>query len=338
MVRDVSTDEDGQVSVTIALTIAGCPLRDTLEDGVRQAVAAVPGVTSVAVETQVMDERQRADLSTRLRGGKEEVNPFANPDCPTTVLAIASGKGGVGKSSVTVNLAVALAAQGLRVGLLDADIYGHSIPDMMGVGDTPPTVVDDMLLPVPAHGVAVMSIGMLKESRDQIIAWRGPMLDRGLSQLLTQVYWGDLDVLLVDLPPGTGDMPMSVARQLPGSSVIVVTTPQTAAAEVAERAGALADKMGQRVLGVVENMSWLETICPHCGEPSRVEIFGRGGGAEAAAALTHRTGKPIPLLARIPLDELVRSGGDTGHPVVSAAPDSPCALAITGLAERLAKR
>jgi ATP-binding protein involved in chromosome partitioning len=336
MVRDVFTDEAGQVGVTIALTIAGCPLRDTLEDSVRQTVAAVPGVTGVAVEIQVMDDQQRADLSKQLRGATPEVNPFADPNSRTAVLAIASGKGGVGKSTLTVNLAVALAARGLSVGLLDADIYGHSIPDMMGVGDTPPTVMDDMLLPVPAHGVAVMSIGMLKESRDQIIAWRGPMLDRGLSQLLTQVFWGDLDVLLVDLPPGTGDMPMSVARQLPGSSVIVVTTPQTAAAEVAERAGALADKMGQSVLGVVENMSWLETVCPHCGQPGRIELFGHGGGAEAAAALTRRTGTPVPLLAQIPLDERLRGGGDTGHPIVVEAPDAPCALAITGLADRLA--
>ena len=336
MIRDLSIDDDGRVSVSIALTVSGCPLRDTLEDAVRQAVAQVAGVTDVQVSMEVMDEKQRAELGARLRGGAEEVNPFADPDCHTAVLAIASGKGGVGKSSVTVNLAVALAARGLRVGLLDADIYGHSIPDMMGVGDTPPTVVDDMLMPVPAHGVAVMSIGMLKESRDQIIAWRGPMLDRGLAQLLTQVYWGDLDVLLVDMPPGTGDMPMSVARQLPGSSVIVVTTPQAAAAEVAERAGALADKMGQHVMGVVENMSYLETTCPHCGKDHRVEVFGHGGGTETAAALTRRTGDIVPLLAQLPLDERLRAGGDCGTPVVLAAPESACAQAIAGLAERLA--
>jgi len=337
MVRDVRV-VGSRVHVTLALTIAGCPLRDTLDQTVRQALAQVPGVAEVEVDMQVMDDEQRARVSAQLRGGvAEDVNPFADPDCRTVVLAIASGKGGVGKSSVTVNLAVALAARGLRVGLLDADIYGHSIPDMMGVGDTPPTVVDDMLLPVPAHGVSVMSIGMLKESRDQIIAWRGPMLDRGLSQLLTQVYWGDLDVLLVDLPPGTGDMPMSVARQLPGSSVIVVTTPQTAAAEIAERAGALADRMGQRVLGVVENMSYLETVCPHCGKTHRVDVFGHGGGAEAAAALSHRTGADVPLLAQIPLDERLRAGGDTGKPIVTEAPDSPCALALTGLAGRLAE-
>ncbi|MCL1841006.1 MAG: Mrp/NBP35 family ATP-binding protein [Propionibacteriaceae bacterium] len=335
MIRDVRI-VGSRVHVTLALTIAGCPLRDTLDQNVRQAVSAVPGVKEVDVDMQVMDDRQRAQVSAQLRGTTEaETNPFASPDCTTVVLAIASGKGGVGKSSITVNLAVALAARGLHVGLLDADIYGHSIPDMMGVGDTRPTLMDDMLLPVPAHGVAVMSLGMLKDSRDQFIAWRGPMLDRGLSQLLTEVYWGDLDVLLVDLPPGTGDMPMSVARQLPGSAVIVVTTPQMAAAEVAERAGALADKMGQRVLGVVENMSYLEATCPHCGKDHRVEVFGHGGGAEVAASLARRTGEAVPLLAQIPMDERLRSGGDTGQPIVEGVPESACAQALASLAERL---
>jgi len=338
MVHDVVVDEAGRVRVDVLLTVAGCPLQGTIKDAVSQAVAAVPGVTAVEVGVGVMSNEQRAALMTKLRGGvPEATNPFAQPDCRTTVLAVASGKGGVGKSSITANLAVALAALGHRVGLLDADIYGHSIPDMMGVGDTSPTLVDDLLMPVPAFGVKVMSIGMLKERRDQVIAWRGPMLDRALSQLLTEVYWGELDFLLVDLPPGTGDLAMSTARQLPTSHVIVVTTPQTAAAEVAERAGLLADIMHQGVAGVIENMSWLDAVCPHCGKTHRIELFGRGGGAEVAAALGQHLGRDVPLLAQVPLDERVRAGGDAGRPIVVDDPGSPCAVALAGLATRLAQ-
>ena len=335
MVREVTVTDTGHVRVALVLTTAGCPLRDSLEGAVRGAVGAVTGVTGLTVDIGVMDDAERAALTARLRGATPaQANPFAGSS--TRVLAVASGKGGVGKSSLTANLAVALAAAGFRVGLLDADLYGHSIPDIMGLGDTSPTLVDDLLMPVPAFGVKVMSIGLLKERRDQVIAWRGPMLDRALAQLLGDVYWGDLDYLLVDLPPGTGDVAMSTARQLPTSAVIVVTTPQTAAAEVAERAGSLADIMHQRVVGVIENMSWLETTCPHCGGAERFEPFGRGGGAEVAAALTQRVGYDVPLLAQVPLDERVRRGGDVGRPVVVAEPDAPCARAITALATRLA--
>ena len=330
MVEGVTTD-GGRVDVHVALTVDGCPLSATIERDIVDVVSRVDGVTQVDVHLGVMNEEQRANLMTRLRGD----GPAAVFQAPEHVLVIASGKGGVGKSSLTANLAVALAEAGKRVGLLDADVYGHSIPAMMGVAEERPNMVDNTLMPVMAHGVATMSLGLMKESRDQVIAWRGPMLDRALSQMLTDVYWGDIDYLLVDLPPGTGDMPMSVGRQLPTGQVLVVTTPNQAAAEVAERAGALAGRMNQPVIGVIENMCWLDTTCPHCGETVRTEPFGAGGGAEVAAALTTRSGVPVPLLAQIPLDAAVRQGGDDGRPVVLAAPDSPAAQAIRALAARL---
>ena len=232
-----------------------------------------------------MTDEQRQQLQQNLRGGQpaKEI-PFARPNSLTKVLAIASGKGGVGKSTVTVNLALAMARSGRKVGLIDADIYGHSIPAMLGIADERPTQVEEMIMPVPAMGISAISIGMLKPRRDQVVAWRGPMLDRALVQMLSDVYWGDLDVLLLDLPPGTGDMPMSVGQHLPNSEVVVVTTPQAAASEVAERAGTMASMMHQRVAGVIENMSYLE--CPHCGPEHRIEVFGSGGGATVAATLT----------------------------------------------------
>jgi len=336
MVEAVGIDAAGAATVNILLTVPGCPLQDTLTSDISAAVAGIDGVTSVDVQLGLMDDQQRAALRNSLRGETDEhPNPFQSAFNTTRVLAVASGKGGVGKSSLTANLAVALAGLGRSVGLLDADVYGHSIPAMMGIADDHPIVVEDMILPLPAHGVATMSIGVLKETRDQVIAWRGPMLDRALAQMLTDVYWGDLDFLLVDLPPGTGDMPMSVAGHLPTAQVLVVTTPNAAAYEVAERAGTLAGRLNQPVLGVVENMSWLEDTCPNCGQTRRIELFGHGGGAAAADALTERLGTPVPLLAQIPLDVAVRAGGDDGRPVVLSAPDSPAALAITALAQRL---
>ena len=240
--------------------------------------------------------------------------PFARPGSLTRVLAVASGKGGVGKSSVTVNLAVAMAAQGLSVGVVDADVYGHSVPDMLGIGDRRPTQVEDMIMPVEAHGVRVMSIGMLKPRRDQVVAWRGPMLDRALVQMLGDVFWGDLDVLLLDLPPGTGDVAISLGQHLANAEVVVVTTPQQAAAEVAERAGTMASMMHQRVVGVVENMSYLP--CPDCDPEQRLEPFGSGGGDRVAATLSQRFGYDVPVLGRVPLDERLRAGGDSGTPLV----------------------
>jgi len=254
------------------------------------------------------------------------------------IVAVASGKGGVGKSTTTANLALALAAEGARVGVLDADIYGHSIPQMLGVVDETPTSLDGMILPVPTLGLKVISMGMLKSSRDQVIAWRGPILDRALHQLLSDVFWGDLDFLLLDLPPGTGDVALSLGQKLPNAEVLVVTTPQQAAAEVAERAGTMASMMDQRVIGVVENMSYLDAQCPHCGGTHRVDVFGTGGGAEVASKLTTRLGYQIPLLAEVPLDPAVRIGGDDGLPVVVAEPHGAGAIALTELARNLGQR
>ncbi|MFZ2625770.1 MAG: P-loop NTPase [Propionibacterium sp.] len=337
MVDRISLDSEGIATVKILLTVAGCPLHTTIRADVERALGQVDGVTGVVVELGVMTDEQREAMRMSLRGGEPEHQiSFAQPGNLTHVLAIASGKGGVGKSSVTVNLALALAQQGLSVGLLDADIYGHSVPDMLGLEDAHPTMVDDMIMPVPTLGISVISMGMLKESRDQVIAWRGPILDRALTQLLADVYWGDLDWFLVDLPPGTGDVAMSLGQKLPDADVIVVTTPQANVAEVSERAGTMANMLHQHVIGVVENMSWLETDCPECGHSHRVEFFGAGGGAQTSAKLSERIGRRVPLMAQIPMDAAVSSGGENGDPIVLAAPEHPSAKAIIELAQQLA--
>ncbi|MBZ5737310.1 Mrp/NBP35 family ATP-binding protein [Nocardioides mangrovi] len=341
MVESVEVDDAGVVRLTVLLTVAGCPLKDTINRDVTAAVAGVAGVTDVDLSLGVMTAEQRAGLKDILSDGKAQREiPFAQPGSLTKVYAIASGKGGVGKSSVTVNLALALAGQGLKVGVVDADIYGHSVPAMLGVADQRPTQVDDLIMPVPtASGVSVISIGMLKPRRDQVVAWRGPMLDRALVQMLADVYWGDLDALLLDLPPGTGDIAISLGQHLPGAEVVVVTTPQEAAAEVAERAGTMASMMHQRVVGVVENMSYLP--CPHCaadGTDHRLEIFGSGGGARVAETLSQRFGYDVPVLGEIPLDTSLREGGDVGKPIVDADPTAPGAVALTAIATRLAGR
>ncbi|MGK5445728.1 P-loop NTPase, partial [Micromonospora sp. URMC 105] len=274
MVNSAVVGDDGVVRVELLLTVAGCPLKDKLRSDITAAVGAVPGVTGVEIEFGVMSPEQRQQLQTKLRGGadsNEPVIPFAQPGSRTRVYAVASGKGGVGKSSVTVNLAAALAARGLSVGVVDADIYGHSVPRMLGA-DGRPTRVEDMIMPPQAHGVKVISIGMFTPGNAAVV-WRGPMLHRALQQFLGDVYWGDLDVLLLDLPPGTGDIAISVAQLLPNAEILVVTTPQAAAAEVAERAGAIALQTHQRVVGVIENMAWLELP-----DGSRMEVFGAGGG------------------------------------------------------------
>jgi ATP-binding protein involved in chromosome partitioning len=339
MVDSIEVDVAGRVGVRILLTVAGCPLRDTLTRNVTAAVLAVRGVSAVNVELAVMSDQQRAALRELLKGGQPEREiPFARADSLTQVIAVASGKGGVGKSSVTVNLAAALAAHGRSVGVLDADIYGHSVPAMLGVADSRPTSVEDMIMPVPANGLKVISIGMLKPRRDQVVAWRGPILDRALTQMLTDVYWGDLDFLLLDLPPGTGDVAISLGQKLPSAEVLVVTTPQTAAAEVAERAGTMASMMNQRVIGVVENMSHLVTTCPHCGEVQTHYVFGTGGGADVARVLSTRLGYPVSLLAQIPLDPELRASGDAGVPIVDGDPDQPAARALSSLADVFIKR
>jgi ATP-binding protein involved in chromosome partitioning len=333
MVKSVAVGPDGTVDVAIFLTVKGCPLKDKLRADITAAVTALGGVREVRVEMDVMSPEQRSALQTKLRGGKAEREiPFAQPGSLTRVFAVASGKGGVGKSSVTVNLAAAMAAKGLKVGVVDADIYGHSIPRMLGVTDRP-TQVQDMIMAPEAHGVRVISIGMFTPGNEPVV-WRGPMLHRALQQFLADVWWGDLDVLLLDLPPGTGDVAISVAQLVPNAEILVVTTPQQAAAEVAERAGTIALQTRQRIAGVVENMSWLP--CPHCGEA--VDVFGSGGGARVAEALTRAIGAEVPLLGQVPIDVRLREGGDNGVPMVLTNPEAPASQVLLGIADRLTVR
>ncbi len=333
MVSSVEVRPDGLVELGILLTVAGCPMRDRLRQDITSAVSAAPGVRAVEIDFGVMSAEQRKELQTSLRGsaGAEPVIPFAQPGSKTRVYAVASGKGGVGKSSVTVNLAAALDAKGLSVGVVDADIYGHSVPRMLGVSERP-TQVEEMIMPPQAYGVKVISIGMFTQGNAAVV-WRGPMLHRALQQFLADVYWGDLDVLLLDLPPGTGDVAISLAQLLPSAEILVVTTPQAAAAEVAERAGAISLQTHQRLVGVVENMSWLELPT---GE--RMEVFGAGGGQTVAESLTRLTGAQVPLLGQVPLDTRVREAGDAGTPIVLSEPDAPAAAALRAVADRLAVR
>lgn len=320
--------EDGDVAVNILLTTAGCPLRDTITSDVEQAVMAVEGVESVQVKMGVMDEEQKRALREKLTGHAERDIPFTRPDSLTRVIAITSGKGGVGKSSVTANLAVGLAEAGLSVGVLDADIYGFSLPRMLGV-ETAPQSIDGMIIPpIGAGGVKVISIGMFIPEGQPVI-WRGPMLHRALQQFLADVFWGDLDVLLIDMPPGTGDVAISIAQLLPNAETLIVTTPQVAAAEVAERSGSITTQTRSRVIGVVENMSYLDQ-----GDGTRLAIFGTGGGQMVATHLSALLGYPVPLLAQVPLDIELRKGGDKGQPV-ALKPDSPAATALLDLASKV---
>ena len=317
MIGGVEVTGEDSATVTLKLTISGCPKKSELTESVREAAERV--VSRADVELTVMSPEERRALTERLRG-QDRVVPFAQPDSLTKVIAVASGKGGVGKSTVTANLALALAARGLKVGVVDADIHGFSIPDLLGVTEGP-TKIDDLMIPPRVHGIAVMSIGMFVGS-DQPISWRGPMLHRAIEQFLKDTHFGDLDVLLIDLPPGTGDAAISVAQLLPGSSLLVVTTPQSSAASVAERAGAMGAQTGQRVIGVVENMSWMEA------GGQRLTPFGSGGGQTVADQLSERLREQQPegvgLLAQIPLrDEvrdLTRTGGhdDAFGPVADA--------------------
>jgi ATP-binding protein involved in chromosome partitioning len=333
MVKSVSVGADGLVDVSVYLTVAGCPMRDTITSRVTDAVTALPGVTGARVTLDVMSEEQRKAMQTQLRGGRPEpVIPFAQPASLTKVLAVASGKGGVGKSSVTVNLAAALAAAGHKVGVVDADIYGHSVPRMLGVTGRP-TPVENMIMPPSSHDVKVISMGMFTKGNTPIV-WRGPMLHRAMQQFLADVFWGDLDYLMIDLPPGTGDIAISLAQLLPNAELLVVTTPQLAAAEVAERAGAIVTQTRQRITGVIENMSYL--VCPHCGE--QMDVFGSGGGEAVAATLSQLTGTTVPLLGQVPLDTRLREGGDNGTPLVLDDPSSPAALQLVKIADALSSR
>ena len=332
MVDSVEVSGNGVVAVSVLLTVAGCPMKEQLTRDVTAAVSRVEGVREVSVHLGVMNDEQRAELRTTLRGDApaNEI-PFAQPGSRTRVYAVASGKGGVGKSSVTVNLAAALAQRGLSVGVLDADIYGFSVPRMLGVSGKP-TQVDQMIMPPIAHDVKVISIGMFTPGNTAVV-WRGPMLHRALQQFLADVFWGELDVLLMDLPPGTGDIAISVAQLVPSAELLVVTTPQLAAREVAERAGSIALQTHQQIVGVVENMSWLELP-----DGTRMELFGAGGGQAVADSLATLTGTRVPLLGQIPIDQQVREGGDLGAPVVLEAPQSPAAQALRSIADALAAR
>jgi len=313
MVRDVRID-GGDVAVTIALTVAGCPLRSSFEQQVAEALAPVAGVERVSLDFDVMSPDEKAALTAKLRGGVTERTKGISLDRSTRVIAVASGKGGVGKSSLTVNLAAAFGAQGQRVGILDADVYGHSIPHLLGIRQRP-VVVDRMIVPPVKDNLKLMSIGFFLEDNSPVM-WRGPMLHRALEQFLSDVHWGELDTLVVDMPPGTGDVSISLGQLLPRAEAVIVTTPQPLAQEIAARAALMAQKTNMRLLGVVENMSG--------------EVFGSGGGQELADDLH------VPLLGRVPLDPSLREAGDAGEPLVTARPDTPAAAAISGVAEAIA--
>jgi len=324
MVGDISETAQ-KISVEIKLTVAACPAADRIETDVRKALAAHGENFEVIMRT--MSQSERDELKEKLRDGKApRVNPFDEHSL-TKVFLISSGKGGVGKSSVTANLAVALAARGRKVGLIDADIFGFSIPGQLGI-DAKPTRLDEMILPPVAHGVKVISIGMFLDD-NKPVAWRGPMLHRAIEQFLKDVYWGDLDFLLVDLPPGTGDVAISVGQLLPTARTVVVTTPQQAAAEVAERSGAVGLQTGQAIYGVIENMAWLD----HNGE--RIELFGTGGGRMVADRLSRLSGTEVQVIGQIPLSQALRLGSDTGKPVVLDGPEDAAAAAIDAIAEAM---
>ena len=326
--------EGGIASIKILLTISGCPMRDRLEKDVRAAVLEVAGVEDIRLEFGVMNETQRDNVKKLLRGGREKFIPFAQPDSLTRVWGISSGKGGVGKSSVTVNLAAALAERGFKVGVLDADVYGHSIPRLFGIEGQRPTAIDQTFIPVEVRGIKVVSIEMFKPDRADPVAYRGPLLHRVLEQLLSDAYWGDLDFLLLDLPPGTGDIAISLGQLIPASEIIVVTTPQVAAAEVAERAGRIAHQLKQHIVGVIENMSAYEDSLTG----AKVALFGEGGGAETARRLSTLVGADVKLVARIPFDQELREGGDEGSPIVWRNPESTAAKAFFEVVDQLAPR
>ena len=333
MVEDLN-EENGDVTVSILLTISGCPMQDRLRNDISTAISAVAGVKSVSLSFGVMSQAQRDNVKKIMRNWREKFIPFAQPESLTRVIGIASGKGGVGKSSVTVNLAVAAAKKGLRVGILDADVYGHSIPRLMGLMGQRPTAIDQMFIPLESFGVKTVSMEMFKPERSDAVAYRGPLLHRVLEQLLSDAYWGDLDLLLIDLPPGTGDLAISLGQLIPTSEILVVTTPQVAAAEVAERAGRIAHQIHQQVIGVVENMS--EYTDPSTG--ALVSLFGNGGGEETAKRLSQLVGSDVPLLGKIPFSIDLREGGDAGVPVVISDPESASALALYEIADKIIKR
>lgn len=333
MVESV-TYQDGLAQIKILLTISGCPMRDRLSTDINAAVGKVNGIKKIDLSFGVMNDAQRDNVKKLLRNGREKFIPFAQPDCLTRTIGIASGKGGVGKSSVTVNLARALAIRGFRVGILDADVYGHSIPRLLGIEGRRPTAIDQTFIPVEVDGIKVVSIEMFKPERSDPVAYRGPLLHRVLEQLLSDAYWGDLDFLLLDLPPGTGDIAISLGQLIPSSEILIVTTPQIAAAEVAERAGRIAHQLKQQITGVIENMS--PYIAPETG--AEIAIFGSGGGRETVARLSQLVGADIPLLAQIPFQDKVRESGDNGSSIFELDPTGLATTAFFEIADALALR
>ncbi|SLM98498.1 Mrp protein homolog [Brachybacterium faecium] len=327
MIDSVEIDAEDVARVQVLVTIEGCPMRDRIERETAEATATVPGLSRVEVSTSAMSEEQRRELTHRLRQGRRQI-PFNQPGSLTRIFAISSGKGGVGKSTVAANLAAAMAADGLRVGVIDADIHGFSMPGMFGITDQP-TKVSDLLMPPTGHGVAVMSIGMFVPE-GQAVVWRGPKMHRAIEQFASDVFWGDLDVLLLDLPPGTGDVAISVAQLLPGAQMVVVTTPQQSASGVAERVGSLSTSTEQEIAGVVENMAGLTLP-----DGSVMDVFGTGGGDRVAATLARAVGHDVPVLGRVGLDPALREGADRGVPLVVSEPDSPTAQALQQIARAL---
>lgn len=325
---------DDVANLSILLTISGCPMRERLKQDVTAAALKVPQIKRVNIDFGVMSDQQRENVRKIIRGGRDKFIPFAQPDSLTRVIGVSSGKGGVGKSSVTVNLAVAMAQRGFKVGLLDSDVYGHSIPRALGIEGKRPTAIDQTFIPIEAHGIKTVSIEMFKPDRADPVAYRGPLLHRVLEQLLSDAYWGDLDFLLLDLPPGTGDIAISLGQLIPGSEILVVTTPQIAAAEVAERAGRIAHQLKQQIIGVIENMS---PYLPE-GATEKVALFGEGGGEETARRLSILVGTDVPLLGKVPFDIALREGGDSGVPIVVADPDSPAARAFDEILEQITPR
>jgi len=323
-----------KADVKVLLTISGCPMRDRLTEDIHSALSTIPEIKEIALEFGVMTEAQREKVREIVRGGKAKEIPFARPDSLTRVIGVSSGKGGVGKSSLTANLAIAVAKQGYSVGILDADVYGHSIPRLLGLIGQRPTAIDDMFIPLENFGVKCVSMEMFKPERSDPVAYRGPILHKVLQQLLTDAFWGDLDFLFLDLPPGTGDLAISLGQLIPASELIVVTTPQVAAAEVAERSGRIAHQLKQQIIGVIENMSAFP--CPKCQEP--IELFGSGGGAATAERLSHLVGADVPVLGQIPFSNALRNGGDDGMPIVVAHADDSASVAISKIAEGITLR
>ena len=326
--------ENGIAQLRILLTISGCPMKDRLHQDISNAVSVIAEVKNIEIEFGVMNDSQRDNVKKLLRGGREKFIPFAQPDSLTRVWGISSGKGGVGKSSVTVNLAAALTSRGFKVGVLDADVYGHSIPRLLGIEGQRPTAIDQTFIPVEVRGIKVVSIEMFKPDRADPVAYRGPLLHRVLEQLLSDAYWGDLDFLLLDLPPGTGDIAISLGQLIPASEIIVVTTPQVAAAEVAERAGRIAHQLKQHLIGVIENMSsYFDS------ELNReISLFGSGGGEETAQRLSTLVGAEVSLVGKIPFDSELRVGGDSGEPIVWSHPNSRATQEFFSIVDLLAPR